>query len=152
MNVAQEKKSLQRFVALLYFTGLLLDGLCQKISGPTDSPDQLQFVVDGVESGQAIDLIQNGHVVIIGRWRIGRGSCQMVRTVVWNAFRSLVSLVAAPASVPVPFAIAGRQTVGLLLFSSFLSSRAVIVDQVLFTHSPRTVNVPRTRPVISKFR
>ncbi len=72
MDVAQEEKGLHRLIVALLFivaaAGLLLlddmnGGLCQKVSGSTNSPDQLQLVVDGVESRQAIDLVQSGRVV-----------------------------------------------------------------------------------------
>lgn len=76
MDVAQEEKGLHRLIVALLFivataAGLLLlddmnGGLCQKVSGSTDSPDQLQLVVDGVESRQAIDLVQSGRVVAAG--------------------------------------------------------------------------------------
>lgn len=125
-----------------------------------------------MESGQAINLVQGDRRVagggeIAARRRHRR---RVMRSVVGDALRSLIGahlvvvVVAAPAPV-VALAIAGRHPVaigrarpdtgrfvewlGRLAIAS--SSRPVVVDQVLLAHSPRTVNVPWTRPVLSKY-
>lgn len=128
-------------------------------------------MVDGVESGQAINLVQ-GNRRVAGGGEIAarrRHRRRVMRSVVGDALRSLIGahlvvvVVAAPAPV-VALAIAGRHPVaigrarpdtgrfvewlGRLAIAS--SSRPVVVDQVLLAHSPRTVNVPWTRPVLSK--
>lgn len=129
-------------------------------------------MVDGVESGQAINLVQ-GNRRVAGGGEIAarrRHRRRVMRSVVGDALRSLIGahfvvvvVVAAPAPV-VALAVAGRHPVaigrarpdtgrfveGLGRFPIASSSRPVVVDQVLLAHSPRTVNVPWTRPVLSK--
>lgn len=128
-------------------------------------------MVDGVESGQAINLVQGDRGRVAGGDGIAarRRRRRVMRSVVGDALRSLIGahlvvVVAAPAPV-VALAIAGRHPVaigrarpdtgrfveGLGRLAIASSSRPVVVDQVLLAHSPRTVNVPWTRPVLSKY-
>lgn len=172
MDTAQVEKSLQLLMMMMTFLILYAASSCsscslfvmpfggrqswrrrfgEKVSGAPDSPDELQFMVDGMEGRQAIDVVQRSHVVAAGlRLRDGIGQVVM-RSIVRNSFGA-ASFVTSSASVAVTLAVAGRHP--LAIGRAEPAGRLVsisgskVVDQVFFTDLPRSANIPRTRPVI----
>lgn len=120
----------------------------QKVARPANGAHQLQLVVDGVKRGEAVDFV--GVIWRRRRRRLRRGVLVM-RAVVRHSLLAKLRvgrLVVATAPVVIALALVVAQVAldGRRRRGTFTRA-AVVVDQILFPHSPRPSHVSRTRPV-----